>query len=84
MEHLVSECSTDVWSYSPQSEILEYFKGLVSQYDLAKSIQLNKQVIHAEWDEDGGIWSVKVKDIATGMVLTDWCNVFINAGGILK
>lgn len=71
-------------SYSPQSEILEYFKAIASKYNLYKNIKLNKQVVRAAWIEAEGIWDIEVQDKLSGEVVADWCHVLINATGILK
>lgn len=71
-------------SYSPQSEILEYFKDLAKRHHLYRNIKLNNAIVGAEWDEVAGIWNVEIQDLVNGNRLQDWCHVLINASGILK
>ena len=47
-------------------------------------MKLNHEIIGAEWDEDGGVWHVKVKNIQTNSVFVDQAQVIINGGGVLK
>ena len=63
---------------------MDYFRGVAQQYGLYKNIKLNHKVVGAWWDDVESIWNVDVLNVATGEVLKDWCNVFINASGILK
>ncbi|KAK5031708.1 hypothetical protein LTS07_004328 [Exophiala sideris] len=74
------------WSnfYSTSQEILKYFKGIADKYALYKYIKLNHYVQDAKWDEEAGIWNVKVKDNTTGAIVEDWGHIFINGCGILK
>ena len=38
----------------------------------------------ADWDEESGKWNLDVTDLAQDRSFKDQCDVFINAGGILK
>ncbi|KAI1630479.1 cyclohexanone monooxygenase [Exophiala viscosa] len=74
------------WSnfYSTSQEILKYFKEIADKYALYKYIKLNHYVHDAKWDEEAGIWNVKVKDSTTGAIVEDWGHIFINGCGILN
>jgi hypothetical protein len=45
------------WSqfYASAPEILQYFKGFATKYDLYKYVQLNSRILSAIWDEEKGI-----------------------------
>jgi len=75
-----------IWSqfYSGATEILEYFKHVADKYDLRKYIKLRHEVVHAQWDEDTGKWTVKVKNLANGTEFEDSSEILINASGIFK
>jgi cation diffusion facilitator CzcD-associated flavoprotein CzcO len=75
---------TSSHSYSPQREILDYFKSVAKKYELYKYINLSHMVIGAAWDEDEGLWHIKVKDLASQEVKSDYCHFLINGSGILK
>ncbi|KIW33870.1 uncharacterized protein PV07_00685 [Cladophialophora immunda] len=70
--------------FSPAQEIKDYLQHCVDKYDLAKYIHLSHKVICAEWNEERGIWNVKIEDTANQLIFTDWCHYLINAGGILN
>ena len=71
-------------SYSPASEILEYFRRVARKYDLYRHIRLQHQVVGAKWDDTKGIWSVEVRNLVTGELFSDWCHFMITGTGILK
>lgn len=71
-------------SYSSWDEILAYFEGIATKYELYKYIKLQHKFESAIWDEDQGVWNVEVKDLKTGNVVKDWGHVVINGTGILK
>ncbi|EXJ87185.1 hypothetical protein A1O3_04144 [Capronia epimyces CBS 606.96] len=75
-----------VWSqfYSGAKEILGYFQHVADKYDLRKYIKLRHQVNHAQWDEDTGKWTVKVKNLADGSEFEDSAEILINASGIFN
>lgn len=69
--------------YSGAKEIWTYFKNTTEKYDLNKYIKTNHTVTGASWNEDEGLWHVKIRDLE-GNEIQDTCNVLINGGGILK
>ena len=75
-----------VWStyYSTAPEILAYFKKVADDYDLRKYVRLSHRIVEAVWDEASQEWMVKVEDLTTGRVVSDRCNVLINAAGVLN
>ncbi|KAJ5577120.1 hypothetical protein N7535_004046 [Penicillium sp. DV-2018c] len=74
------------WSryYSGAPEIWRYFKDVVERHDLMKYIKLRHRIIAADWDAQGGIWHVRIRDEETGTEFTDTCNVLVNGGGVLN
>jgi hypothetical protein len=75
-----------VWStyYSTAPEILAYFKKVADDYGLREYIRLSHKIIEAVWDEVSQEWLVKVEDLTTGRIISDRCNVLINAAGVLN
>jgi cation diffusion facilitator CzcD-associated flavoprotein CzcO len=75
-----------VWSkyYADGKEIWEYLRGIVDKYKLERFIKLRHTVVAADWDQTSGKWHVTVQEQATGRQFQDVCDVFLNAGGILK
>jgi cation diffusion facilitator CzcD-associated flavoprotein CzcO len=73
------------WSkfYSGAPEIWKYFKDVTDSNNLNKYIKLNHRVTGAYWNEDEGLWHVKIQP-DDGEEFEDTCNVLINGGGVLK
>jgi cation diffusion facilitator CzcD-associated flavoprotein CzcO len=70
--------------YPPAKEIFEYFDGFAEKYGLKHYIKTQHQVIGAYWDPQRSGYDVKVKDLTSGNVISDHCDIFINASGILN
>jgi cation diffusion facilitator CzcD-associated flavoprotein CzcO len=45
---------------------------------------LQHQVVNARWDEEKGVWRIRVQNLQTGELFDDWCHFLIGASGILK
>ena len=76
-----------LWSkfYSSAPEIWRYLKDIEEENDfINKYIKLRHSVEHAQWDNDRGVWKIKVKNLVTGNVTEDEAEFFINAGGVLN
>lgn len=58
-------------------------KKTAAEYDVEKFIKYRHSIKAATWNDSKGKWDLKVED-ANGHVFDDVCDVFINAGGILK
>ncbi|KAF9040388.1 FAD/NAD-P-binding domain-containing protein [Hymenopellis radicata] len=73
------------WSefYGTAGEIQQYYKGLVEKFGLGKYINLNHEVIRAEWFEGAKKWRLTIRG-PEGNEFTNECDVFINAGGVLN
>lgn len=39
---------------------------------------------HAQWDDDAGEWTIRVRDTTSGEVSEHVCDIFINGSGILN
>ncbi|KAG7126384.1 putative sterigmatocystin biosynthesis monooxygenase stcW like protein [Verticillium longisporum] len=74
------------WSavYPPAKEIFAYFEGFTRKYALYQYVKLQHQVVESSWNHQDGGYDVKIKDLATGAIVEDHCDVLINAGGILN
>ena len=76
-----------LWShyYSYAPEIWEYLKSIERENDLIqKYIKLQHQIEHAQWDDEAGLWRLKVRNLVTDEVFDDSAEFFINAGGVLN
>lgn len=70
--------------YASGNDIRKYLVNFASKYDLEKYTKLRHEVIRAEWKEKNGSWLIQVKELETGLVINDTCDIFINAGGVLN
>lgn len=76
-----------LWShyYSYAPEIWEYLKSIERENDfIQKYIKLRHQIEHVEWDDEAGLWRLKVRNLVTDEVIDDSAEFFINAGGVLN
>lgn len=58
-------------------------KDVEKKYDCSQYIKCNHSIQSAVWRESKGKWELKVRN-GDGLVFIDMCDVFINAGGVLK
>lgn len=82
------------WSFEPKpdwsaslaggSEIRQYFTDFCTRHDLEKYIELEHQVLSAEWSEVNAHWQINVKDLRTNTQRKATAHVLINATGILN
>lgn len=74
------------WSgvYAKSSEIYEYFDGFSRKYGLDQYCKTQHQVSGAQWNASRRGWDVQVLDLATGTIIDDYCDILVNAGGILN
>jgi cation diffusion facilitator CzcD-associated flavoprotein CzcO len=74
------------WSavYPPAKEIFEYFDNFANKYDLKRFIKTRHQVVGAYWNQTKGGYDVKVRDLVTNTVISDHCDLLVNASGILN
>ena len=70
--------------FSPQEEIRAYLNHCVRKHNLMPYIHLQHRVVAADWDEDSGMWHVRIEDMTRQTVFEDTCHYLINAGGILN
>lgn len=67
-------CPTDF--YAKSDEIFEYFTGVAEKYGVGKYCKLEHQVTAATWDEENGVWHLKVKG-PDGKTFDDQCDILI-------
>ena len=56
---------------------------MVDKYNLMRYIKLSHAVVGATWNEEEGLWHVRVRT-PDGTEIEDTCNVLVNGGGVLK
>ncbi|KKK14524.1 hypothetical protein P175DRAFT_0534625 [Aspergillus ochraceoroseus IBT 24754] len=74
------------WStfYAAAPEIHRYWKRVVDKYGCMKYVKLKHQVIGAVWDNAKSKWQLEVKNLDSGEVLQDQCDVLVSASGALN
>ena len=65
-------------------EILSYWKNLVLKYQVSSRITYSTLILSAKWIEELGIWELEVKNLKSGEVRIESCNVLISAVGALS
>jgi cation diffusion facilitator CzcD-associated flavoprotein CzcO len=70
--------------YSYATEIWQYLRDVVDEYNLEKYMKLKHEVIHALWNEEQGVWEVSVKNLSTGEVFIDTAEILVNGSGVLN
>lgn len=80
-----SFCPKPDWPgyYATAQQIHGYMKDVAQKYESDKYIKCNHTVQSAIWNEATGKWELKIKN-GDGVVFADECDVFVNAGGVLK
>jgi cation diffusion facilitator CzcD-associated flavoprotein CzcO len=95
-----SRCACDVpahnytWSFEPKldwsgvyassKEIFKYFDDFACKYKLKQYIKPSHQVSGAYWNHEKGGYDVKITNLEDGSEVLDYCDVLINASGILN
>ncbi|RDL41770.1 Uncharacterized protein BP5553_01749 [Venustampulla echinocandica] len=70
--------------YAKGEDIYKYWKKVADKYNCNKYIKLQHQVVEARWLSEVSKWQVMVKNIASGTVFEDYCDVFLSASGVLN
>ena len=68
--------------YATSAQILDYMKKTAKKYKIERYVKYRHQIKHAQWEEGEGKWKLRVE--SGGIVFDDSCDIFINAGGVLK
>ncbi|KAL3444192.1 hypothetical protein BJX65DRAFT_297821 [Aspergillus insuetus] len=74
------------WShyFAYGAEIQRYFEGFARRFELEKYMKLNSRVVECRWDPKEGVWGLKVQNLQTGEMWSDWANIVVNGTGILN
>ncbi|RFU26023.1 hypothetical protein B7463_g10312, partial [Scytalidium lignicola] len=73
------------WSkfYSSSEEIWRYMKHVATKYGLEKYVKFNTKVESATWDEEVGVWRLKLVG-PDGTPFEDQCEILANGTGVLN
>jgi cation diffusion facilitator CzcD-associated flavoprotein CzcO len=70
--------------YAGSGEIFNYFDQFSKKYGLRKDCQTERKVVGATWNNEKGGYDVVVEDTVSGEKTHDYCDILINASGILN
>lgn len=68
--------------YATSQQIYTYLKKTCQKYGVEECIRFGHSITAAEWIEADGKWNIEVKRGTSSF--TDQCDIFVNAGGVLK
>ena len=57
---------------------------VVAEHDLRKYFHVSHQVVGATWDDERGVWEIKIRNLTNGEEFTDEAEIFVNNEGLLK
>lgn len=69
--------------FATQADLLEYANEVVDRFDLQPNIQLNTEVIAANWDQSSCTWHIRTRD-ENGREDLLIANVLISAAGLFN
>jgi 4-hydroxyacetophenone monooxygenase len=69
--------------FATQPELLEYLKHCVRKYEIGTRIELNTTVLGAEWEQNRGCWSVKIRKNGQATEQVD-AHAVISAAGLFN
>lgn len=74
------------WSnfFAPAAEIEQYLTRICEEEHMMDTIKTQHKVIGAWWDENRGLWDIKVLNLGTGEEFRDQANFLVDGSGILK
>ena len=74
------------WSavYSGSGEIFNYFDNFCKKHSLRRYCKPLHQVNGANWNAEKGGYDVSILDVENNKNIHDYCDILINAGGILN
>ncbi|RFU27187.1 hypothetical protein B7463_g9146, partial [Scytalidium lignicola] len=74
------------WSkvYVGAEEIWNFYRDRAQEYGVYEHTKFNHKVVGAEWNEEAGMWTVRVENVLTGKILEDSAEVVINCTGALN
>ncbi|KAF2477325.1 cyclohexanone 1,2-monooxygenase [Lindgomyces ingoldianus] len=74
------------WSrkYSMQPEIQRYFRSVAEQYQIVEHVRFRATVEKAEWDDEGKVWVVTIRDEKSKQTIVRRCKILVSAVGALS
>lgn len=70
--------------YAPASENLEYIKTVARENGFYRYIKLKHQILSAAWTDESSRWTLKVKDLGSGVEFDDAVDYFLEFHGPVR
>jgi 4-hydroxyacetophenone monooxygenase len=76
---------SNAWShyFAEQPELRRYFADVAARHGIAEQVRWRTEVVEAAWDDDGGVWQVRLRE-ADGTLSTVAARAVISAVGQLN
>ncbi|KAK5124271.1 hypothetical protein LTR85_001974 [Meristemomyces frigidus] len=74
---------TNIWSemYAPAAENLAYLQTVAREKDFYKYMNFKHEIEQAAWSDDEAMWTLNVKDLASGRTFEDKFHIFLEFNG---
>lgn len=74
------------WSefYAPAKENLEYIQRVAREEGVYELMKFRQEVERAEWRDEQGMWTLDVKDLASGQVAKENVHLFLELNGPVR
>jgi cation diffusion facilitator CzcD-associated flavoprotein CzcO len=74
------------WSnfFSPAKEIGDYLGRVCDEEGMRGTIKTRHRVAAATWNEERGVWELRIQNLETGEEFDDYANFLLDGSGILK
>lgn len=70
--------------YAPAAENLEYIQTVTREYGFYKYMHFRQEILKASWIDENGMWTLEIKDIASGHVFEDKVHMFLELNGPVR
>lgn len=76
----------NIWSqmYAPAAENLEYIKTVARENDFYEFIKLRHQILSAAWADEDCKWTLRVKNLQSGVEFDDVVDFFLEFHGPVR
>lgn len=70
--------------YAPAAENLAYLQTVARENDFYRYVKFKHEVQQAAWKDDEAMWTLTVKDLASGQTIDDKVHVFLEFNGPVR
>ena len=84
LSHQLATITYLLSKYAPGPEILAYLERTADKFGVNQYVKLSHAVEHAKWNDDEGLWHIRVRNLKEGTVVEDTANVVLSGVGGLS